>query len=81
MMDVQVARWGNSLGVRIPREVARQAGLAEGSRVTITTEGNRIILTTIPRRYVLEELLEGMTPAEMHEAFDWGPDLGREDVP
>jgi len=32
------------------------------------------------RRYALKDLLSGITPDEMREAFDWGPELGREVV-
>jgi len=77
-MQVSVARWGNSLGLRIPKDVADQAGLQAGSRVEIAAENGRIVIAPARRRYVLAELLEGMTPEAMHEAFDWGPDLGRE---
>ncbi len=80
-MHVQVARWGNSLGVRIPRELARSVGLTEGARVNVAAEGDRIVITPGKPRYTLKELLQGMTPEAMREAFDWGPDVGREDVP
>jgi antitoxin MazE len=79
-MQVQVARWGNSLGVRIPKSVAGQAGLTEGSRVEISIKGDRIMLSPARPRYALKELLQGMTPAAMREAFDWGKDAGREAV-
>jgi antitoxin MazE len=79
-MQVQVARWGNSLGLRIPKDIAAQVGLREGVRVEIAAEEGRIIISPARRRYVLAELLEGMTPEAMHEAFDWGPDRGREIV-
>ena len=32
-MELQVGKWGNSLAVRLPAPLARQAGLHEGSRV------------------------------------------------
>ena len=79
-MKVQVARWGNSLGVRIPRHVANRAGLHAGTRVEIEIEGDRIVISRAAPRYVLSELLEGMTPTEMREAFDWGQDEGCEIV-
>jgi antitoxin MazE len=79
-MQVQVARWGNSLGVRIPKDVALRAGLREGSRVDLEAEGDRIIISPARPRYVLTDLLQGMTPGAMREAFDWGPDRGRENV-
>jgi antitoxin MazE len=79
-MQVQVARWGNSLGVRIPKSVAGQAGLTEGSRVDISVKGDRITLSPARPRYVLRDLLQGMTPDAMREAFDWGDDVGREAI-
>jgi antitoxin MazE len=79
-MQVQIARWGNSLGLRIPKDLATQAGLRAGARVEVTAEGDRIILTPARRRYVLADLLQGVTPEAMREAFDWGPDKGREIV-
>lgn len=32
-MDLQIAKWGNSLALRIPSEVVRQLGLREGATV------------------------------------------------
>lgn len=79
-MQVQVARRGNSLGVRIPKQVAERAGLREGVRVEIEVESDRIVITRARPRYVLADLLRGMTPNAMREASDWGPDKGREIV-
>ena len=79
-MKTTVARWGNSLGVRVPKEVAAEVGLTEGAAVTIVAEGDRIVISPSAPRYRLKDLLVGMTPEAMHEAFDWGPDVGREIV-
>jgi antitoxin MazE len=79
-MQVQVARWGNSLGLRIPKELAERAGLRAGARVDVEVEGNRIIISPVRPRYVLTDLLKGMSPEAMREAFDWGADRGREIV-
>jgi antitoxin MazE len=79
-MAVSVSKWGNSLGVRIPRDVASQVGLREGSRVDVRADDGKIVISPRLRRYKLEELLVNMTPEAMREAFDWGPDMGREIV-
>jgi antitoxin MazE len=79
-LEARVAKWGNSLGLRIPKDIAGRLGLAEGARVEIETEGERIIVSRGRPRYQLRELLVGMTPKAMHGAFDWGPDAGRESV-
>jgi len=41
IMDLQVAKWGNSLALRIPSEVVRRLGLHEGATVDaqITVDG------------------------------------------
>ncbi|HYE52352.1 MAG TPA: AbrB/MazE/SpoVT family DNA-binding domain-containing protein [Azospirillaceae bacterium] len=79
-MQVQIARWGNSLGLRIPKEIAGRLGLAEGARVELTAEKDRIVIAVDRPHFRLEELLDGVTPEAMADAFDWGPDAGRENV-
>ena len=79
-MEVVLARWGNSLGVRIPKDIASRSGLREGARVDIEAQGSRIVITPAQKRYELVELLLDVTPQAMREAFDWGPDKGREIV-
>jgi antitoxin MazE len=32
-MELQVGKWGNSLAIRLPSALAKQAGLCEGGRV------------------------------------------------
>jgi len=80
-MRAQIARWGNSLGLRVPKDVAREIGLTEGSKVEIETKGNRIVITPIRRSFTLAELLKDTTPDDYRQAaVDWGPDIGREIV-
>jgi antitoxin MazE len=80
IMQVQLARWGNSLGVRIPKEIAGRLGLIEGARVEMRAEDGRIVISPATPRYRLEELLGGITPEAMRDVFDWGDDIGRERV-
>ncbi|HEY5046491.1 MAG TPA: AbrB/MazE/SpoVT family DNA-binding domain-containing protein [Rhizomicrobium sp.] len=79
-MKAKIARWGNSLGVRIPREIAGRIGLAEGASVEIEAKNDRIVLSPMRPRYRLEELLAGMTPRAMRAAYNWGADKGREAI-
>jgi antitoxin MazE len=77
-MQVRISKWGNSLGVRVPKDVAAKVGLSEGSRVDVSVEQDRIVISAKRPVYNLDELLVGVTPKAMREAFDWGPDVGRE---
>ena len=73
-VQLRISRWGNSLGLRVPRDVAARAGLKEGARVEIEGYSDgRIVVTPSKRRFTLEELLEGMTPDREHPMEDDWP--------
>ncbi|MCB1885229.1 MAG: AbrB/MazE/SpoVT family DNA-binding domain-containing protein [Geminicoccaceae bacterium] len=83
-MQMHVTRWGNSLGVRIPKALAQRLGMGEGALVEVTAEGDRLVLELAAPAYRLEDLLVGMTPEAMHGALDWeewDEEVGREAVP
>jgi antitoxin MazE len=77
--DTQVAKWGNSLAVRIPRAIVREARLAEGDRVSLDLAGDgSIVLRSRPRRYSLAQLVAGIKPGNRHSETDWGAPQGQE---
>ena len=51
----------------------------ERGRADPKADGDRSTPPVQPR-YTLREVLKGVTPQAMREAFDWGPDKGREIV-
>lgn len=79
-----VGRWGKSLAIRIPGEIANSTGIADGERVEIETSDGDIVIRRATPRFTLDEIFRGKSPeewrAEYAGAFDWGPDLGREAV-
>ncbi len=79
-MLARLSKWGNSLGLRLPKSLAQQIGVTAGQMVSVTAEGDRLIVRAASPRWALEDLLVNMTPDAMSEAFDWGDDLGLENV-
>ena len=77
--DTQISKWGNSLAVRIPLAMAREAHLAEGDRLTLdlATDGS-IVLRPARRKYELGQLVSRITPKNRHSETDWGPPAGQE---
>jgi antitoxin MazE len=73
-----IRKWGNSLGIRIPRGVAEQAGVEQGTHVEIKTEQGRIIITPAVPRYTLEELLKRISKRNLHGEIDLGAAQGKE---
>ena len=53
-MQVQLSKWGNSLGLRLPRAMAKQIGVSDGERVNITADGARLIIEASKPTYRLE---------------------------
>ena len=72
----KVARWGNSLGFRIPQEGVDQLKLREGESVNVRIKGDTITIRRAkPRKkWTEKELLKGVTPAMC------GPELIRDRV-
>lgn len=74
-----ISKWGNSLAVRIPLAIAKQASLREGDcvKLTLDREG-RIVLRPARRKYELSELVAQITPKNRHRETDWGRPQGEE---
>lgn len=71
-------RWGNSLGVRLPKPVAEAAGLKAGDRVEVDVEDGAVVVRHTRPRYSLKELLKGMTPRRVHREFESSALVGAE---
>ena len=84
MSQATVGRWGRSLAVRLPSEIAKAAGIKDGERVEIEACGGDIVIRPAAPRFTLQEVFRGKSPQEWRAAyrgaFDWGPDIGREAV-
>ncbi len=78
-MQTKIQRWGNSLGLRIPRSFAEEAGVEAGSEVDLSVrEGDLIVRATKRRMYRLSELLAKVTTKNLHGEVDTGGPVGRE---
>lgn len=74
----QIARWGNSLGLRLPKSVAREARLDEGDTVDVSVDSGTIVIRATRPQYVLDELVGRITPRNRHSESDWGTPAGHE---
>jgi antitoxin MazE len=78
-MKTQLAKWGNSLAVRIPKPVAVAAELRMGDDLEVDVEGpGRVRIRKPKRKPTLEQLVAGITPENQHSETDWGEPVGKE---
>lgn len=76
-MKTQVQKWGNSLGVRIPKVFAAQLGIKENTPVELEIKDETIILRA-GSELTLEQLLAGITAENVHDEIDTGLSVGAE---
>ncbi len=78
-MRVIVKKWGNSASVRIPAAVMEEASLGLNDPVDVRAEGGLIVIEPVrPREYDLAQLIDGITPDNMHGEVSFGPAVGKE---
>lgn len=75
-MATTVQKWGNSLAIRIPKDVAERVEIQQGSEMEIKVVGKEGTITLVPkkqqRKYSLDELLAQCKPAYRHDEIDFG---------
>jgi len=77
--ETTISKWGNSLAVRIPLAIAKQASLGEGDCVSMVLEQDgAIVLRPCRRKYDLSDLVARITPKNRHRESDWGRPQGGE---
>lgn len=76
-MKSKITRWGNALGVRIPREACRTLAISSGDTLEIEVRDGSLVMTP-DREETLADLLDRVTPENCHGEFDWGADIGLE---
>ena len=78
-MKAKIQRWGNSLAVRIPKSFAEEVGLEAGSPVDMRLVDGGLLVEPAPDESLsLDDLLDGVTKANIHAEVDAGPSQGRE---
>ena len=78
-MKTQVKEWGNSQGIRLPKEVLRSAGIALTEFLDVTVSNGVITLTKPFCHKTLEERAAEFDGKLMLDGeYDWGEHVGRE---
>ncbi|PKN61616.1 MAG: transcriptional regulator/antitoxin, MazE [Deltaproteobacteria bacterium HGW-Deltaproteobacteria-15] len=80
-MVTKIQKWGNSQGLRLPKQVLEDARIAVGDDVDVTARDGMIVIAPARRvrgKQNLKELVsripENYEPGEM----DWGGPVGKE---
>ena len=78
-MKTKIQKWGNSLGLRIPKSFAEEAALGEGTAVDISVKNGKLIVKPLrPNAYALQDLLTQVTKHNIHREVSSGQHEGKE---
>lgn len=78
-MTVKIQKWGNSWGIRFPASVIKETEFEEGEPLDLEFKKGLLKVEDKRRRkYTLKELVDQITPENLHPATDWGPSVGKE---
>lgn len=80
MARQELKKWGNSPAVRLPAAITEAANLTMDQAVDVRAEHGRVIIEAVAPVYKLDELLDGITPQNRHDAVDTGRPQGKEFV-
>ncbi len=66
-MNVIAQKWGNSLAVRLPKNIAQSAKISAGTSLSlnIDSKGN-IQLKALPKKQKLEDFMSQVTEENLH---------------
>ncbi len=78
IIELQIGKWGNSLGVRLPKHILESLHLEAKDRLSCSLKDGKLILKPVaPRKkYTLQELLYQIE--EPNEEVSWGKPEGKE---
>ena len=80
-MTATVQKWGNSLALRLPKVLADEASIEEGTRVELVRTSEGVLLKAKRKpQYRLSELLASVNRKNLHPETDWGEAVGRENL-
>ena len=78
-VQTKIQKWGNSLGLRIPKSFAVEAQVEEGTTVDMSVQNGRLLLRPLrARRYTLAGLLRKVSQKNRHAEGPAGRPVGRE---
>ena len=78
-MQTKVQKWGNSLALRIPKILALDAHIKEGSLVEVAVSNGELVAKRVRETtFDLKELVAKITPDNIHAEVTTGGPVGRE---
>jgi antitoxin MazE len=78
-MRLKVRKWGNSLAIRIPKDIASLSGIHLNTCIEVETGDKYLVLRPVGEHQpTLSDLIEKITPLNLHNEISSGEPQGNE---
>lgn len=78
-MELTIKKWGNSAAIRLPSTLLEDLNLKLDSIVEVYTQDETIVIKPIRKtKITLEQLLQNITPENLHSEVNIGHAVGKE---
>ncbi len=80
-MITKIQKWGNSQGLRFPKEILKKVHISIGDKVDISVKHDEIVIkpaTQIRGKYKLKDLVAKIPAKYKPREEDWGKPAGKE---
>ena len=80
-MTTKIQKWGNSYGIRLPKDLLDSGVFSPGATLELKKKGKEIVLKEVKRpKMTLKEALKGLTRDDFEPVINWGQDVGNEKI-
>ena len=78
-MDALISKWGNSQGIRIPKDFLKTLGITSDTPLDIDIKNDSIVISKKYKHKTLKERVkESGVPLSFEKDIDWGEPVGNE---
>lgn len=78
-MEAKLQKWGNSDGIRIPRDILKLLNLKTNDKVELKYENDKLIITKQKKEKIsLKERFANYKGENLAKDFVWDEDIGKE---
>ena len=77
-MQIILKKWGNSLALRVPKDIAKSLNVKENSAFEVSIENGKLIAKPV-RKINLEELVSQINEDNLHKEINTGGSVGNEE--
>ena len=81
-MVTKVQKWGNSQGLRLPKQILEEAHISVGDSVNVSMRDGMIVIAPVRRvrgKQSMQELVSRILRNYKSREVEWGKPVGRED--